>query len=90
MHDRKHTLNPGDPPRHPALQHDRRHDLNARIGTDDPEDHAGERKVSLSAKSLAARGDAPDASEDGARGDAPDASEDGARDGAGEKDDGEA
>jgi hypothetical protein len=70
MHDRKHDLNPGDPPRRPAIQHDRKHDLNARVGGGDPEDHAGERKVSLSARSLAARGDALDASEDGARGDA--------------------
>jgi hypothetical protein len=65
-HDRKHDLNPGDPPRRPALQHDREHDLNARVPGDEPEDHAGERKASLSARSLAARGDAPDGSQDGA------------------------
>jgi hypothetical protein len=69
-HDRKHNLNPADPPRPPALQHDRKHDLNARLPGDDPEDHAGERKVRLSAKSLAARGDALDGSEDGADGEA--------------------
>ena len=66
-HDRKHNLNPGDPPRQPALQHDRRHDLNAQVPGAEAEDHAGERKLSLSAKSLAARGDAPDGSEDGVR-----------------------
>ena len=64
-HDRKHNLNPADPPRHAALQHDRRHDLNADAPAGEAEDHAGERKLSLSARSLAARGDAPDGSEDG-------------------------
>lgn len=67
MHDRKHNLNPGDPPRHPALQHDRKHNLNAELPTGAAEDHDGERKLSLSAFSLAARGDAPDGSEDGRR-----------------------
>ena len=48
------------------MPHDRRHDLNAReTGSPSAEDHAGERDVRLSAKSLAARGDAPDGSEDG-------------------------
>lgn len=48
--------------------HDRKHDLNAREGGASPQDHSGERKVNLSAKSLAGRGDAPDGSEDvGAR-----------------------
>ena len=48
------------------MPHDRRHDLNAREA-DSPsaEDHSGERDVRLSARSLAARGDAPDGSEDG-------------------------
>lgn len=67
MHDRKHTLNPSDPPRHPAIQHDRKHDLNAELPASAGEDHDGERKLSLSAKSLAARGDAPDGREDGHR-----------------------
>lgn len=66
-HDRKHNLNPADPPRHAALQHDRRHDLNAEGAPGEAEDHAGERHPSLSARSLAARGDAPDGSEDGPR-----------------------
>lgn len=73
MHDRKHHLNPGEPARHPTLQHDRRHDLNARVPGGDPDDHDGERKLSLSARSLAARGDAPDGSEDGRREDEEDA-----------------
>lgn len=48
------------------MQHDRRHDLNAdETGGASNDDHSGERDVSLSAKSLAARGDAPDGSEDG-------------------------
>ena len=47
------------------MQHDRRHDLNAEEARESNEDHSGERDVSLSAKSLAARGDAPDGSEDG-------------------------
>jgi len=63
-HDRKHNLNPGDPPRHPAPQHDRRHDLNAYAARPEAEDHEGERKVPLSARSLAARSEAPDGSED--------------------------
>lgn len=51
------------------MQHDRRHDLNAEeAGGASKDDHSGERDVNLSAKSLAARGDAPDGSEDaGAR-----------------------
>lgn len=44
--------------------HDRRHDLNAEEGRTSNEDHSGERRVNLSAKSLAARGEAPDGSED--------------------------
>lgn len=64
MHDRKHDRN-ADEARaraqdHAAEPHDRRHDRLA-----DTTDHDGERDVSLSAKSLAARGDAPDGSEDG-------------------------
>ena len=69
QHDRKHNLNAeearassGDH----SMPHDRRHDLNAEeaAGTG-VEDHSGERDARLSAKSLAARGDAPDGSEDG-------------------------
>ncbi|HYR06859.1 MAG TPA: hypothetical protein VEQ60_03745 [Longimicrobium sp.] len=48
------------------MQHDRRHDLNAEQAGAPGEDHSGERKPNLSARSLAARGDAPDGSEDGA------------------------
>jgi hypothetical protein len=64
MHDRKHDQN-ADEARaraqdHAAAPHDRRHDLGA-----DPADHEGERHLSLSARTLAARGDAPDGSEDG-------------------------
>ena len=47
------------------MQHDRKHDLNAREAAAQSEDHSGERDVRLSARSLAARGDAPDGSEDG-------------------------
>lgn len=54
------------------MPHDRKHDLNAEEAAGvSAEDHSGERKPSLSAKSLAARGDAPDGSEDGAGTDAP-------------------
>lgn len=64
MHDRKHNQNADEAgPRaqdHAAPPHDRRHDRAA-----DADDHDGERDVSLSARSLAARGDAPDGSEDG-------------------------
>lgn len=70
MHDRKHNLNPGGPPPHPAQQHDRRHDLNAEAPAGQAEDHAGERRLSLSARSLLARGDALDGSQDGRREDA--------------------
>lgn len=70
MHDRKHNHNVDEARAraqdHAAEPHDRRHDLGADAVADD---HAGERKVSLSAKSLAARGDAPDGSEDGRRDD---------------------
>ena len=45
--------------------HDRKHTLNPQDGPGSPGDHSGERDVSLAAKSLAARGDAPDGSEDG-------------------------
>jgi hypothetical protein len=49
------------------MQHDRRHDLNAEETAGVPaEDHSGERKPGLAARSLAARGEAPDGSEDGA------------------------
>jgi hypothetical protein len=48
------------------MPHDRKHDLNAEEATGvSAEDHTGERDTRLSAKSLAARGDAPDGSEDG-------------------------
>lgn len=53
--------------RESPMQHDRKHDLNAEetagVSAEDP---SGERKPGLSARSLAARGDAPDGSEDGA------------------------
>lgn len=51
------------------MPHDRKHHLNAveAAGTA-REDHSGERDVRLSAKSLAARADAPDGSEDGPSG----------------------
>jgi hypothetical protein len=49
------------------MPHDRKHDLNAEETAGvSAEDHTGERKANLSAKSLAARGEAPDGSEDGA------------------------
>lgn len=68
MHDRKHNLNEAEA-RHRAEDHvpqphDRRH--GAPAGGLDADDHDGERKLSLSARSLAARGDALDGSEDGA------------------------
>lgn len=48
------------------MHHDRKHDLNAEETAGvSAEDHSGERNVRLSAKSLAARGEAPDGSEDG-------------------------
>jgi hypothetical protein len=48
------------------MHHDRKHDLNAEETAGvSAEDHSGERKPGLSAKSLAARGEAPDGSEDG-------------------------
>jgi hypothetical protein len=48
------------------MQHDRRHDLNAEETAGvSAEDHSGERKPGLSARSLVARGEAPDGSEDG-------------------------
>jgi hypothetical protein len=65
MHDRKHNLNEAEA-RHRAQDHvpephDRKH-----AGAPAADDgHDGERKLSLSARSLAARGDAPDGSEDG-------------------------
>ena len=69
MHDRRHDRNAAEsrvPDEiHPPEPHDRRHDLAAASGG-----HAGERDVTLSARSLAARGDAPDGSEDGRRDDA--------------------
>lgn len=59
MHDRRHDRNDAearvpsaiDPPE----PHDRRHDLH-----DAPDDHAGERKLDLSARSLAERRPAPE------------------------------
>ncbi|HEV3050956.1 MAG TPA: hypothetical protein VGX50_11625 [Longimicrobium sp.] len=69
QHDRKHNLNAEEARasgEDHSAQHDRRHDLNAEeAGGASSEDHSGERDVNLSAKSLAARGDAPDGSEDG-------------------------
>ncbi|HEX6370811.1 MAG TPA: hypothetical protein VF006_17975 [Longimicrobium sp.] len=48
------------------MQHDRKHDLNAEETAGvSAEDHSGERKPGLAARSLAARGEAPDGSEDG-------------------------
>ena len=48
------------------MQHDRKHDLNTRETAGvSAEDRSGERKPGLSARSLAARGEAPDGSEDG-------------------------
>jgi hypothetical protein len=61
-HDRRHDLN-ADPPPAAGEAHDRRHDRTARLAQ--AHDPTGERHLSLSAKSLAARGDAPDGSEDG-------------------------
>lgn len=67
MHDRKHNLNEAEARHrvqdHVPEPHDRKHV--AAPAADD--DHDGERKLSLSARSLAARGDAPDGSEDGTR-----------------------
>lgn len=68
MHDRKHNLNEAEA-RHRAEDHvpqphDRRHGA---AGGVDADDHDGERKLSLSARSLAARGDALDGSEDGSQ-----------------------
>lgn len=69
QHDRKHNLNAEEARASSeahSTQHDRRHDLNAdRADGASSGDHSGERDVDLSAKSLAARGDAPDGSEDG-------------------------
>jgi hypothetical protein len=49
------------------MQHDRKHDLNAEETAGvQAEDHSGERKPGLAARSLAARGEAPDGSEDSA------------------------
>jgi hypothetical protein len=66
MHDRKHNRN-ADEARareqdHVPEPHDRKHGLGSHAGADD---HDGERKPWLSARSLAARGEAPDGSEDG-------------------------
>jgi hypothetical protein len=67
MHDRKHNLNPAEASHraqdHVAEPHDRRHDRDLDAAAAD--DHDGERSLRLSARSLAARGDAPDGSEDG-------------------------
>lgn len=51
------------------MQHDRKHDRNAEETAGvSAEDHSGERKPGLSARSLAGRGEAPDGSDDaGAR-----------------------
>lgn len=65
-HDRRHDLNAEDAGG-ASMQHDRKHDLNAQAAAGPSGgDHSGERHASLSAKSLAARGEAPDGSEDGA------------------------
>lgn len=63
QHDRRHDLNTGEAG--DATQHDRKHNLNAGDGGAAPADHTGERHAGLSARSLAARGDAPDGSDDG-------------------------
>lgn len=64
-HDRRHDLNAEDAGG-ASMQHDRKHNLNAAAAAGpSSDDHSGERDASLSARSLAARGDAPDASEDG-------------------------
>lgn len=47
------------------MQDDRSSNVGGERGTAPAGDHAGERDLRLSAKSLAARGDAPDGSEDG-------------------------
>lgn len=69
MHDRKHNLNEAEARHrvedHVPEPHDRKHV--AAPSADG--DHDGERKLSLSARSLAARGDAPDGSDDGPRAD---------------------
>ncbi len=69
QHDRKHNLNAEESrasSEDHSMPHDRRHDLNAEeTAGPSAQDHSGERDVNLSAKSLAARGDAPDGSEDG-------------------------
>ncbi|HEX2080168.1 MAG TPA: hypothetical protein VHG08_20875 [Longimicrobium sp.] len=49
------------------MQDDRSSNVGGEHGAAPAEDRAGERDVRLSAKSLAARGDAPDAGEDGRR-----------------------
>jgi hypothetical protein len=68
MHDRKHDLNAAEARQrdtdHLPEPHDRRHGQAADSSA--PDDHGGERHLSLSARSLAARGEAPDGSEDGA------------------------
>ena len=47
------------------MQDDRGSNVGGELGAAPAEDHGGERDPRLSAKSLAARGDAPDGSEDG-------------------------
>ncbi|HEX6911425.1 MAG TPA: hypothetical protein VF142_13555 [Longimicrobium sp.] len=51
------------------MQDDRSSNVGGEHGPVPARDHAGERDPRLSAKSLAARGDAPDGSEDGPRAD---------------------
>jgi hypothetical protein len=74
MHDRKHNLNEAEARQrdadHLPPPHDRRHGLDDAAAAQDADDHAGERDLRLSARSLAARGEAPDGSEDGLRNDA--------------------
>jgi hypothetical protein len=76
MHDRKHNLNTNESRArvqdHAAAPHDRKHGVDA----DDPSgaalgDSAAARRLSLAARSLGARGDAPDGSEDGRAGEGP-------------------
>jgi hypothetical protein len=62
---RRIGIHPIHPQRRSAMQDDRSSNVGGEREAASTEDHAGERDPRLSAKSLAARGDAPDASEDG-------------------------
>jgi hypothetical protein len=82
MHDRKHNLNTDEARAraqdHAAPPHDRKHgvDEDAPPGAE-PDDTAAARRRSLAARSLGARGDAPDGSEDGRAGESPEDATDG-------------